>query len=97
VLAAYLVPPPKGQVAVGGFVLDPSGLLRGLPLAIVIDWGDGTRTFTTLFSTPSGFAFFLPQAYKRPKQHTRVMVHLEQFMPARLGFVDVLPPFAVPT
>jgi hypothetical protein len=92
--AAFLVKPPgKGQVAVQGFVLDPNNQLPAVPLVIVIDWGDGTKTFTGLFSAPGGFQFFLPQSHK--KRHKNIIVHLESLAPASL-FADVLPPFIVP-
>jgi hypothetical protein len=97
VLKAFLVPPPSGQIAVAGFVQDPAGLLRGLPLAIVIDWPDGTETFTGLFAVNGGFSVFLKQTHKKSKGHQPVIVHLEQLVLTSFGFVDVLPPFSVAT
>jgi hypothetical protein len=97
VLTAFFAQPPKGEVAVGGFVLDPAGQLRGLPLVVIINWGDGTQTFTGLFSTPSGFEFFLPQTHKKPKGHKQVTVHVEQFVSTAFRFVDVVAPFVLST
>jgi hypothetical protein len=94
---AFLVPATRGQIAVSGFVLDPSGLLDGLPLVVVINWGDGTTTFTGLFTGPGGFDFFLPQRHHKPKGHKPVTVHVQQFVPGAAGLVDVVPPFTVAT
>jgi hypothetical protein len=94
---AFVVPAPKGQIAVSGFVLDPAGLLDGLPLVVVINWGDGTTTFTGLFATAGGFDFFVPQRHKKPKGHKPVTVHVEQFVPGAAQPVDVVTPFTVAT
>jgi hypothetical protein len=79
----------------GGFVLDPGGQARGQSLVVVIDWGDGTKTFTGLFSG-AGFDFFLPQTHKKAKGHRQVIVHVEQFAPTGLGLADVVTPFVLP-
>jgi hypothetical protein len=92
---AFLVPAPRGQIAVSGFVLDPSGVLAGLPLAVVINWGNGTTTFTALVPGAGGFDFFLPQRHKKPRGHKPVTVHVQQFLPGAAGLVDVVPPFTV--
>jgi hypothetical protein len=94
--AFFFQPAPKGEIAVSGFVSDPSGLLAGLPLVVAINWGDGTETFAGLL--PSGsFDFFLPQTHKRSKGHQQVTVHVEEFQPVPFGFVDVVTPFVLST
>jgi hypothetical protein len=94
---AFAVPAPHGQTAVTGFVLDPSGLLDGLPLAVAINWGDGTTTFTGLFSGPGGLDFFVPLRHKKPRGHKPVTVHVQQFVPGAARLVDVVTPFTVAT
>jgi hypothetical protein len=96
-VVAYVVPAPRGQIAVGGFVLDPAGVLGGLPLVVVINWGDGTATFTRLVAGPGGFDFFLPQRHHKPKGHKPVTVHVQQFLPGAARPVDVVTPFTVAT
>jgi hypothetical protein len=97
VLTAFRVPPPsKGRIAVGGFVSDPAGQLQGLPLVVVINWGDGTETFTGLVAASGGY-YFVPQTHRKPKGHKKVTVHVERFVPAAVALVDVSAPFAVAT
>jgi hypothetical protein len=93
----FLVPASRGQIAVSGFVLEPSGVLGGLPLVVVINWGEGTTTFTGLFMGSGGFDFFLPQRHKKPKGHKPVTVHVEQFVPGSTRLADVVTPFTVAT
>jgi hypothetical protein len=92
---AYIVAAPRGQIGIGGFVLDPSGMLSGLPLVVVIHWGDGTTTFTGLFASASAFAFFPSQTHKKPKGHKPVTVHVERFLPGSTQLIDVVPSFTV--
>jgi hypothetical protein len=94
---AFLVPAPRGQIAVSGFVLDPSGVLAGLPLAVVINWGNGTTTFTALVPGAGGFDFFLPQRHKKPKGHKPVTVQVQRFVLGSAQFVDVVTPFTIAT
>jgi hypothetical protein len=94
-LMAYVVPAPRGQIGIGGFVLDPAGLLGGLPLVVVIHWGDGTTTFTGLFANAGGFAFFPSQTHKKPKGHKPVTVQVQQFLLGSAQLVNVVPPFTV--
>src|SRR5262249_25261458 len=94
---AFVAPASRGQIAVSGFVLDPAGLLGGLPLVVVVNWGDGTTTATTLVSGPGGFDFFVPLRHKRPKGHKPVTVHVQQFVPGAARLVDVVTPFTVAT
>jgi hypothetical protein len=97
VLTAFFAPAPRGEVAVSGFVLDPAGQLRGLPLVVVINWGDGRESFTGLFATASGFDFFVPQAHKKAKGHRQITVHVEELVPTGLGLADVVAPFVLST
>jgi hypothetical protein len=97
VLTAFFAPPAKGALAVGGFVSGPAGQLAGLPLVVVIDWGDGRQTFTGLFVGAGGFDFFVPQGHKKAKGHRQITVHVEQLAPTGLGLADVVAPFVLST
>src|SRR5262249_13880398 len=83
---AYAVAAPRGQVGLGGFVLDPDGSAE--PQFVMIDWHDGAWTFLRLVPGTSGFGFFPSQWHAKHRRHQTATVYVaDQQVLAGGGFL----------
>jgi hypothetical protein len=99
---AFLLPAPRGQIGVSGFVFDPDNLAE--EHIVVIDWHDGTGTTlllpagVNLFGAGGTYSFFPKQTHKKHRHQTVTVYVVDQQVVAELAAGGrILPHFDLTT